>query len=694
MEGARQEGSARRLRIALVGAGYVSRHHIEALRTLPFVELTGIADLNLEAARSAAARYSIPVAAPALEQLQAAQPDAVYILTPPETHCALTLGALRMGCHVFVEKPMAESVEECDRMIECARQQGRLLSVNHSDKFDPSVQEALRRVQAGECGELLAVDIIRSSSYTPYAGGPLPRVYAQGSYPFRDLGVHSLYLLEAFLGPVERLEVEFFSSGQDPDLLFDEWLLVARCAGKVGRAYLSWNVRPMQNRILVYGTRGVLQVDRFLQLCLGSRNLPGPKFVHMVVAALRHAWRTSYKVPLNVAAFALGRLPASPGIRAGAVAFARALYDGTPPPVSAEEGRRMIGLMEDAAAEADERWRTRRRTILAPRPPAPILVTGASGFLGRALVRRLLGRGLTVRVLVRREPAEWLRTGEVQIVTGNLGDPEIVDHAVAGVETVFHAGAAMRGGREHFLAGTVCGTKNIVEACLKHGVRRLVHVSSLSVLDHARHSSGARVTEAWPLEPWPEKRGLYTQTKLEAEQIVLRAVRERGLHAVILRPGQIFGPGAPSHVPAGTVALAGRWLVYGLGRFLLPLVFVEDVVDALLLAADADLEPGAVFHVVDPSPVTQREYVGWCLRSPHRPKAVYYVPRPLFWALALCVEGLGRLLKRPMPLSRYRVRSLKPLSNLDCAAAGSRLAWEPRVGVTEGLRLTFGCSQR
>ncbi|MDW8130298.1 MAG: NAD-dependent epimerase/dehydratase family protein [Bryobacterales bacterium] len=686
----RKNASARVLRIAVVGAGYVSRHHIEALRSLPFVELVGIADLNQQAARLAAARYSIPFACQTLAELGEAKPDAIYILTPPETHCPLTLEALEMGCHVFVEKPMAESVAECDRMIEAAVRRGRVLSVNHSDKFDPVVQQALRRVQAGECGEVLAVDIVRSSNYTPYAGGPLPRIYSQGSYPFRDLGVHSLYLLEAFLGPIEELEVKFFSSGNDPDLLFDEWLLQARCAGGLGRAYLSWNARPMQNRIAIYGTRGFIQVDRFLQLCLGSRNLPGPKFVHMVAAALRDAVRTGYKVPLNVVAFAAGRLPPSPGIRAGAIAFARALCHGEPPPVTAAEGRRMVELMEGPAREADQRWIARRTVVLAPRPPVSVLVTGASGFLGRALVGRLLEHGLTVRVLVRRQPAEWRGHDKLQIVAGNLGDPELVQHAVAGVERVFHVGAAMRGGREQFLAGTVWGTRNLVEACLKHRVKRLVHVSSLSVLDHARHRPGMRVTEAWPLEPAPEKRGLYTQTKLEAERIVLQAVREHGLPAVILRPGQIFGPGASSYVPSGAIALAGRWLVCGLGKFHLPLVYVEDVVDALLLAAEADVAPGSIFHIVDPTPLTQSEYLRWCLRSQLRPKAVYHVPRPLFLGLALGVEMLGRLLRRSLPLSRYRVQSLKPLSHVDCAAARAALGWQPRVGVREGMRLTFG----
>ena len=122
-------------------------------------------------------------------------------------------------------------------------------------------------------------------------------------------------------------------------------------------------------------------------------------------------------------------------------------------------------------------------------------------------------------------------------------------------------------------------------ACLRHGIKRLVYVSSLSVLDHAGHKKGVPITESSPVEPHPELRGAYSQTKLIAENLVLDAMRNRNLPAVILRPGQIFGPGAEKTPPSGVIALAGRWLVMGSGRLPLNLVYIEDVVDALLLAA-------------------------------------------------------------------------------------------------------------
>src|SRR3546814_3908368 len=107
----------------------------------------------------------------------------------------------------------------------------------------------------------------------------------------------------------------------------------------------------------------------------------------------------------------------------------------------------------------------------------------------------------------------------------------------------------MRGSAGDFEAGTVWGTRNVVRACREHGVRKLVYVSSMGVLDHAGRKPGMAVTEDYPVEPHPDLRGAYTRTKLAAEREVLDAIRDHALPAVIIRPGPIFGPGAERSTP-------------------------------------------------------------------------------------------------------------------------------------------------
>src|SRR5690606_37857458 len=131
-----------------------------------------------------------------------------------------------------------------------------------------------------------------------------------------------------------------------------------------------------------------------------------------------------------------------------------------------------------------------------------ILVTGANGFIGRRLVDRLLDDGHEVRILVRRPPTNhWTDDPRVQVALGDLGDPVAVRRAVDGVHTIYHLGAAMRGGADDFDRGTVAGTQNIVDSALTFDVAKLIYMSSLSVLEAASVRESDRITEDWPLEP-------------------------------------------------------------------------------------------------------------------------------------------------------------------------------------------------
>jgi predicted dehydrogenase/nucleoside-diphosphate-sugar epimerase len=675
-----------KFRVGIIGAGYVSAHHIRALKSLSSIQIIGVADLDLARAQAVAKTFNLPNAYGSVKELLASGVDVVHVLTPPAFHAALSIQALQAGADVLVEKPMAETPEQCERMMEAARASGRTLGVVHSARLDPIVLHGVEIVRRGSLGKVLSVDFHRSSDYPAWpGGGKLPPQYRKGSYPFQDIGVHGLAIAEAFLGPVKSAEIDFRSTGLDPNLLFDEWTAKVDCERGEARLYLSWNVRPIRSQVIVHGTRGVMQIDCFLQTCYVTRLLPGPKFASPVICAMRNSAASLYQVPLNVLRFITKRLPGAPGIHRNIHEFYAALEQGSATPVTPEEGLRLVNAMAPACKKADRQRDALRKAQLTPRPLADVLVTGAGGFLGSALLRRLVEEGAKVRAGVRRVPRDTLPG--VDYVAGDLGDPEYVDVLVAGVGKVFHVGAAMKGSAADFQRGTVVGTRNVIGACLKHRVRRLVYVSSLSVLEHAvRHADC--VTEAWPLEPHAERRGAYTQTKLEAEQMVMAAAKEQGLPVCVIRPGVIFGPGVEPSCPSGSFAMFGRWIVVGSGSRPLPLVYVDDVVDALLLGSSRSGVEGVLINLVDPARVTQREFIRKVQASRPKIKASY-VPKLILMTAAVGIEALGWVLKRGVPLSRYRIRSIRPLSNFDQTAAQKQLGWTPRVGVEEGMRRSF-----
>jgi 2-alkyl-3-oxoalkanoate reductase len=677
------------VKVGLVGAGYVSTYHARALRSLPFVEIVGVADRDEHRAEELAAQFQIPRTFASLQEMAAVEPKVIHVLTPPASHAALALEAMEMGCHVLVEKPMAETVADCDRMIQYARQKGLVLSVNHSARMDPIVMEALAMVRNGACGDIKGVDFFRSSDYQAYSGGPtIPPQFRNGSYPFQDLGVHGLYLMEAFLGPIRRADTRYYPSGTgDPNLVFDEWRTLVEADKGTGHMYISWNVRPIQNELIIHGTRGVLHVDCYLQILTLRKTYPAPKPVQRILGAGFNSLHMLSRVAINTLRFAAGKLKPSPGIHVSVIKFHEALHRGEAPPVPPEEGRRVIALMEDVSRRADE---DKAAYLAVPNPSLQprVLVTGARGLLGKALVKKLRKEmHEPLRLLVRR-PAATPPPADLQLVYGDLGNPAVVDRAMRGIEVVYHVGAAMKGGNFEFQSGTIWGTRNVIEACERNGVRRLVYVSSMSVLEHAGHRPDVQVTESYRYEPFPQKRGLYTKTKLEAEKMVLQAAAEQRINAVVLRPGQIYGPGAEKVPPSGTIALAGRWLVVGSGQRHVPLVYLENVVDALLLAASPEIPSGSIFQLVDSGGLRQREYIDYVRQAGH-PVRASYVPAWILMVAGAGVAILGKILKRPVPLTPYRVRSITPLWPCDCTAAYVHLGWKPRFTIQQGMALTF-----
>jgi nucleoside-diphosphate-sugar epimerase len=210
-----------------------------------------------------------------------------------------------------------------------------------------------------------------------------------------------------------------------------------------------------------------------------------------------------------------------------------------------------------------------------------------------------------------------------------------------------------------------------------------VHVSSMSVIDWAGADAFAPVDEQTPLESRAEERGSYTQAKLEAEKLVSEAAAA-GLPAVIVRPGQIFGGRIPLMTAAVARRAAGRFVMLGDGEMPLPLVYIDDVVDALVLAAKSGLAHGEVIQVVDPEPWTQNQVLAEVHGTDTK---VVRIPRAAVFAMGGASEMMLGLLGKKSPLSRYRLKSALALRRFDGRRAQELLGWKPRVGVREGIRL-------
>jgi nucleoside-diphosphate-sugar epimerase len=434
----------------------------------------------------------------------------------------------------------------------------------------------------------------------------------------------------------------------------------------------------MQSQLIIRGTKGVLRVDLFAMFHGKRASTLLPKAAERLVNAFADSIQPLIDVPINVWKFVRKEIQAYQGLRDLVAEFYRRLAAGEPPPVSVADAGAVVRWVEKVAREADADQAAQVAHFRLSEK-VPFLVTGASGFLGRATVARLRAEGHRVRVFQRRIPTQ--PEEGIEYAFGNLGDPAAVDRAVKGAEIVIHCGASMKGGWPEHKGGTVAGTQNVIDSCKKHGVKQLVHISSMSVIDWAGNDRSGPVTEAAAVEPRPDERGAYTRAKLEAEQLVSAAAAS-GLPAVILRPGQIFGGGIALINGAVARNAGGRWLVLGDGKLELPLVYIDDVVDAIMAAVNKKLVRGQIIQIIDPEHLTQEDVLGLAGGT----RKILRVPRPVVFALGKLSEYPLGALGRQSPVAVYRLKSALARLHYESQQASALLGWRPRVGVREGIR--------
>jgi nucleoside-diphosphate-sugar epimerase len=329
-----------------------------------------------------------------------------------------------------------------------------------------------------------------------------------------------------------------------------------------------------------------------------------------------------------------------------------------------------------------------RGTPVDPALGEVCLVTGASGFVGGHLAQRLVREGYQVRCLVRSgSDTSLLESLGVELAIGDLTHGRSLHRAVDGCDYVFHCGALVSDWAtiDEIRRINVDGTRDLVSASGAASVRRFVHFSSTDVYGYP---GGTAVDESYVSSRFAN---WYAQTKLEAEAEVVGD----GLASVILRPATIYGPRSQDVVGEIARAIRGRNMVLvDRGRAVAGLAYVENLIDAALLAVREDAAVGEAFNVTDGLDVTWREFTEGLAAGLDSPSVRWSMPYWLAHGLGFSLEhgyrGLRRATRVTVPplLSRQAVHVLGRDQRFDASKAREVLGWEPRVGYEDGLHAT------
>ncbi len=315
-----------------------------------------------------------------------------------------------------------------------------------------------------------------------------------------------------------------------------------------------------------------------------------------------------------------------------------------------------------------------------------VLVTGGGGFLGRAIIARLKKRGDTVCSLCRGDYPQLAAMG-VTMIRGDISDRETVLAACAGVDLVFHTAAKPPpwGKYRDYYRTNVNGTQNMIDACLRNHIRRLVYTSTPSVVFDGSDLEG--VDES---VPYPTRfNAFYPETKARAEKSVLKAAG-RNLRTVVLRPHQIWGPGDPHFVPR-LIARSKKLKRIGSGNNLVDTTYIDNAVDAHILAADAlDKKPeisGNIYFISQGDPITAWDMIDSILAAAGLPPVKGAVSYKTAWTVGAVLEFIYRTFRIPgePQMTRFLVDAAAKTHWFDISAARKDLGYQPLVSTREGL---------
>ncbi len=688
------------IRAGIVGCGGIAAKHISFINQIKNAKLVGIADKNAEILNAASKKYQIKNTYTDVDELiKKESPDVIHILTPPKFHKDIALKAIEHGIPVYIEKPVALDFRETREIYQAANDKGVKVCAGYNHIYDPCMRRADSLIEQGKVGQIVyleshyGMNVLRRDLQTTDEHNNTHWSYNLPGGLFQNYIDHPLYLIIKYIGKPLDVNVVTSSSGTLPQNLPDELHVMIKGKKAVGFLIISFTEKPQLHSFHIYGRKGCVKVNfDTMTRVFHSGSSPLPKAASKATFNLSEAYQLTASTCKNVVALLSGRLKPYQGMKDLIHDFYVRIENNSESPISKElvlnTGQTIDKILDKTGnLHLDLSVRKSQQKNILKKDK--VLVTGASGFLGVHTVRRLIADGYFVRAFVRKlSHIETLEKLGVEIFLGDIRDYDSFDKAVKGMDVIVHLAAETSGNPNFSEQVTVNGTRNLIDLAKKHGTKKVVYMSSMSVYDTVHAKDGEVFTEDSKLEPNPKRRGPYAYSKKEAEDLVLKILNDTQPSWTVLRPAMIFGPGTDMFFGSIGVSVANKFIiVFGKGKDKIRLVNVKDVVEAITLSIEQPNSNGKIYNIVHDEMISKKEYLDKFFCPNVGKRKLIYFP---YYLLLLCtmIQEVGfKIIKKKPFLTRYRLMASQREITFSTEAIRKDLLWHPSESIRDQLSL-------